>query len=674
MGVWKDRSISWKLLLNSLIFLLPLVVLFVFFLAGVNASIKFNSLEIAGNRVQAPLESVLRNLAVLQDAVDRNDVIGRRKAVEALGAGIEEYSARELRDYSDLRLGAYKGALGGALRTGWEHLRDGQYGEIFVMFGQVRDLIAYVGNTSNLILDPDLDTYYLMDVTLLAIPQTQDRLRQIADIAGMYRSRGTLGADQIRRLAVLGALLRESDHDRVVASTETAVAEDANFLGVDGDLQMQIPAGLKVWRTPVQGLAKMLESLGEEGVAVPSAADLSLAVAEARDASLEYWNLCRVTLDRLLGLRVASYERTRLLGTLLTALALVLAGLVAWRVLADIRAAIGATLAFGKALAAGDLTASAPPARRDEIGRIAASMESLRSNFHAILHREVASQVRGLQASMVTLTSSSQQISASSNQQAAAVREIISTMEDSDRLAKGIAGKVAQVADQAGDTRTRVDTGLDMVRANLQAMEDIRSSNDATLQAIRILDDRIENIRGIVDMINSITSQIRIIAFNAELEAVNAGEAGNNFGIVATEIRRLADRSTVSTGEIKQTLAQIRTASGNLGESARAGTDTMEKGRGISASLEELFSGIQLAADDSAASATQITGLIREQVSAFEQILLSLRQISGGIDGFVTATRGGSDSAKELRQMAGELQSLLGKFRLETPVVPGVPE
>ena len=86
----------------------------------------------------------------------------------------------------------------------------------------VRTMITHMGDTSNLILDPDLDSYYLMDVTLLALPQTQDRLAQAMQYGYRALRHGGPTPEEKVQLAVDAALLQESDIDRVTGSSQTA--------------------------------------------------------------------------------------------------------------------------------------------------------------------------------------------------------------------------------------------------------------------------------------------------------------------------------------------------------------------------------------------------------------------------------------------------------------------
>ena len=108
-------------------------------------------------------------------------------------------------------------------------------------------MIAHAGDTSNLILDPDLDSYYLMDCTVLALPQTQDRLTSI--IGNGYRSLKSekLTQEQRIQLAVDASLLDQSDLQRTLASAKTSLDADPNpkFYGRSETLQSNLPPRLR---------------------------------------------------------------------------------------------------------------------------------------------------------------------------------------------------------------------------------------------------------------------------------------------------------------------------------------------------------------------------------------------------------------------------------------------
>ena len=135
--------------------------------------------------------------------------------------------------------------------------------------------------------------------------------------------------------------------------------------------------------------------------------------------------------------------------------------------------------------------------------------------------------------------------SSTSVEQSAAVREILVTMEDADKLSQNIESKVFEVSESADKNAEDVQDGFNTLEINMDKMKEITESNIDTISGIRSLSDQIESIWEIVSIINSIADQTKIIAFNAELEAANAGEAGKNF-ILLRDKTVLADRQRIT--------------------------------------------------------------------------------------------------------------------------------
>ena len=116
----------------------------------------------------------------------------------------------------------------------------------------IRTMISHLGDTSNLILDPDLDSYYLMDIVLLALPQTQDRLQNLA----VYLSKMKGEEKEKTQLAIEAAFLKESDLIRILADAQTSINEDDNFYGKSESLQKNLLAAL----TPYQQSVEKIDS------------------------------------------------------------------------------------------------------------------------------------------------------------------------------------------------------------------------------------------------------------------------------------------------------------------------------------------------------------------------------------------------------------------------------
>ena len=255
------------------------------------------------------------------------------------------------------------------------------------------------------------------------------------------------------------------------------------------------------------------------------------------------------------------------------------------------------------------------------------------------------------------LTSSSKENAETAQNQSSAVKEIVATMEDNTELSENISKKIKNVTSLANKTSEDVADGVEHLEQNVAQLGKIAEANQNTIEGIRALGEKIGNIWDIVTLINTVADQAKIIAFNAELEASSAGEAGRNFHIVATEIRRLADGIIDGTKEIKESIAEIQKSSDSLILMSESGTEKIKEGVENAKSLENRFSSIKNSSEITAESADEITTIISQQAIASEQILLSLKQISGGVDKFKVATEDISVASEKLSLIAQELRS-----------------
>ncbi|MBR4599378.1 MAG: chemotaxis protein, partial [Treponema sp.] len=200
-----------------------------------------------------------------------------------------------------------------------------------------------------------------------------------------------------------------------------------------------------------------------------------------------------------------------------------------------------------------------------------------------------------------------------------------------------------------------VSEGVSYIEENIKQLLKIEETNQGTISGIKALGEKIANIWEIVTLINSVADQAKIIAFNAELEASSAGEAGRNFHIVATEIRRLADGIIDGTKEIKERITEIQKSSDDLILASESGTSKIQEGVDSAKNLEERFTSIRNASESTAESAGKITTIIKQQALASEQILLTLKQISAGVENFTSATEHMSQISQKLKVIASGL-------------------
>src|SRR6202171_1928 len=259
---------------------------------------------------------------------------------------------------------------------------------------------------------------------------------------------------------------------------------------------------------------------------------------------------------------------------------------------------------------AGDLTARVDLKGGREVRRLGDS-------FNAMLERlsGVLSRLRG------EVTESAGKLSAVSEQPAAATLEHppaatapSASMEEVARTSASIADTVDRVAIQAGE-----------VQANLElAQTDLRASGDRTLA----LAGRVNEIEGILDLINDIADQTNLLALNAAIEAARAGDAGRGFAVVADEVRRLAERSKTAAAQIAKLVEGAQSQSTDTVMALEKGVKQMERGLAMMRAMTEVSGQVQLATQQQRTSTEQVVLAIEHIAEGSRSVAVTAQEIS----------------------------------------------
>lgn len=274
------------------------------------------------------------------------------------------------------------------------------------------------------------------------------------------------------------------------------------------------------------------------------------------------------------------------------------------------------------------------------------------------LYNKADSIGKSVQDTSSNLSVIAQQLASTSLEQNASIKEVLATMEDSSALSQNISTTTANVSDSAGRTYKEFNSSAQVLQSILTKMEEINSANVSIIEGVTDLGKEIENIGDVIAIINDIADQTRIIAFNAELEAVSAGNEGHNFHIVATEIRRLANSTMNSINEIKSYITNIQAAFQNLIRSSQEGTDSINDETVLAHQLEDHFSVIREMTDTTSVKTNEIKDIIERQNTSFNQIVITLRQISSGIESFTDLTKNISETVGRMQSITTKLSSL----------------
>jgi methyl-accepting chemotaxis protein len=333
---------------------------------------------------------------------------------------------------------------------------------------------------------------------------------------------------------------------------------------------------------------------------------------------------------------------------------------------------IGAVAAGVARVAAGDLSRDVPAAGGDELAALARAANQMRRNLHALV-TEVDAKAEAVHRAAAEIAQAVEGQAANSTEMSASVAEITTTMEELSASSSQIAEYSEKVVDVARRTFENSRAGAEAMQRLAARMADIRSDNQGSLAEILDLGRKSKEISRVMEIIDTVADQTRLIAFNAALEAASAGESGRRFGVVATEIRRLADSVSESTGEIAQKVAETQESISRLVVTSEKGTAGIEQGMQESAHTQELLATMVEGAGETTRAAQQISLSSQQQRTASNQVVMALREIVAASADTAASVRRIADIAQEMTGLSAVLAEQVDRFILTEATAPPTP-
>jgi methyl-accepting chemotaxis protein len=318
------------------------------------------------------------------------------------------------------------------------------------------------------------------------------------------------------------------------------------------------------------------------------------------------------------------------------------------------------------------------------MNQIQGSLRTLVGDIRSIAFK-VANSAQDLSGTSQEMSSSSQEVAGTIDQISKGAETQAEMVEESNRLFKEIAMSInlvaasaRKVAEAAHKTVETANSGSAQAGASLGSIRQVLAAVESSGQQMVNFIAQLQKISKFVEVINGIAQKTNLLALNATIEAARAGEYGHGFAVVAEEIRKLADSTTISADEITSLVEGIR-AEGQQVQAAMADViEEMESGREAVDRTNQAFSAITQNAEGTRAKASSIAELAEQQNASAERINRAIDEIDKVVSDNAAATEQVSAatqeqsasmeelarSAKDLSTMSETLLQIVQRFKL----------
>jgi methyl-accepting chemotaxis protein len=694
-----------KLMVMGTIAMLPFAAVVYKWTTSISLDVEFARQEIRGLQFYAPLLALLKNLqqhrdmtvGMLSGDASFGEALDRKRV--DIESDLERVSAVDRQLNASLRTTAKWTALSAETRDLLDRGRSLSAAESFELHTKTIEgliaLITDVGDVSHLTLDPDIDSYYVMNILIFQGPELAEVLAQARGLGGAVAANRKATPEQLQRLDRLATLTPFLQQRMEISVAKASQSNPSIKTELDSRWRRTVGSALDA----VGQVATLVSTRGSDTDPRAYFAAASTGV----DSIFEMQERGIGTLTRILNDRIAGFQREIISALAWVGLGLLVVGSISLYAIRDVTVSLRQVVEIANQIAAGNVAVQQVSTdRRDEIGilgqafdRMSAALRDMvtlagriaagdlavtvtpRSD-HDMLGRALADMVERLSALVGDVQQSGIQVNVSVNQIAATARqqqatasaiaattnEIGATSTQISATSKELVKTMSEVSGVAELSATLANSG----QAGLTRMEDtMRHVMDAagSINAkLTVLNQKAGNINQVVTTITKVADQTNLLSLNAAIEAEKAGEYGRGFAVVATEIRRLADQTAVATDDIELIVKEVQSAvsAGVMGMDKFA--DEVRRGMQEVQQVGEQLSQIIHHAQTLAPRLEVVTEGMQAQATGAEQITQALTLLGEAAQRTVESLRQSSHVVDGLNQAATGMRSGVSRFRL----------
>ncbi|WP_421556255.1 methyl-accepting chemotaxis protein [Pseudomonas kitaguniensis] len=361
--------------------------------------------------------------------------------------------------------------------------------------------------------------------------------------------------------------------------------------------------------------------------------------------------------------RDSEAENTRTLLISVTAAALLLGVLAAWWIARQIALPLREVLTVAHRIADGDLSHDTQVDRRDELGQLQHSIGQMTRNLRSLISG-IGDSARQISSAAGQLSAVTEQTRAGINNQKDETDQVATAMNQMLATAQEVARHAEQASVAANEADQQASVGDKVVAQAIEQIGHLAHEMTRSSQAMIALQHQSQKISGVLDVIKSVSQQTNLLALNAAIEAARAGAAGEGFAVVADEVRNLARRTQEAAEEIEGLIVGLHAGTqqvADIMDGSRTLTDgSVDLSRNAGDALAAITRTVSIIQEMN----PQIAAAAEQQSAVAEEINRSVLKVRDVSEQTAAASEETAAASVQLTRLSGDLQALVGKFRL----------
>ncbi len=342
---------------------------------------------------------------------------------------------------------------------------------------------------------------------------------------------------------------------------------------------------------------------------------------------------------------------------------LLLAALPAALILRHLCGGISRANRYLDRMAEGIMTDDIPLDGRDEVGAMLARLAVTQTRIKEMLDR-IGATARNIEGSTGELRQEMRRVSEQSGSQLESLQAVAAATEEFSQSVCEVADHAADTARSAGGARAQVRASNGGIEQSIAATARVIDTVQRSSATINELDAAIGRIGEITRSIREIADQTNLLALNAAIEAARAGEQGRGFAVVADEVRKLAERTSNSTGDIGGMVEEIQAITRRAVDVMGSAVGEVESGVAMMQASVGGLDGIANASDEVAERAEQIAAAATQQAQASNEVASNVERIAALSEENTRTARLAYGQTEDLQAMTARLKALVTEFEL----------